>query len=129
MLRGEPTTINGDGCYLRDYVNVTDVAAANRKALEQPLVEPFSAFNVGTGRGIEVNELAMRLHRLCQDALNRRGITRVVPKPQHGPPRPGDLRSNVISAGKAAEQLGWRPRIEFDEGLRQTVEWFADRIA
>lgn len=128
MLRGEPTTINGDGCYVRDYVHVTDVAAANRLALEQPLAPGLSAFNIGTGRGLNVNEVAKQIKFWCQEVLRRRGLPILVPEPSHAPHRPGDLRSNVISPRKANDVLGWTPQVRFEEGLQRTVEWFADQI-
>lgn len=127
MLRGEATTIHGDGRDVRDYVDVTDVAVANQRALERPLSERFTAFNIGTGRGIDVNVLANQTRRLCQAELQRRGSQTVVPEPLHGPPRAGDLRSNLISARKAAEVLDWQPQVSFEDGLPRTVEWFADQ--
>lgn len=127
MLRGEATTIHGDGQDVRDYVDVTDVAVANQLALELPLSERFTAFNIGTGRGIDVNTLANQTHRLCQAELRRRGGQDSVPEPLHGPPRTGDLRSNLISARKAAEVLGWQPQVRFEDGLPRTVEWFANQ--
>lgn len=128
MLRGEPTTINGDGRYVRDYVHVADVAAANLLAFDRPLAPGLSAFNIGTGRGIDVNELALQTRLLCQKTLQRRGRSIAVPEPAHGPHRPGDLRANVLSVQKAADVLGWCPQVRFEEGLQSTVEWFADQI-
>jgi UDP-glucose 4-epimerase len=128
MLRGEATTIHGDGHDVRDYVDVTDVAVANLLALEQPLSDRFTTLNIGTGRGINVNVIANQTHRLCKAELRRRGCQDSVPEPVHGPPRAGDLRSNLISARRATEVLGWQPRVSFEEGLPRTVEWFASRI-
>jgi len=128
MLVGNGVVVNGDGRYLRDYVYVADVARANVLALEHDLAEPFTAFNVGTGRGTDVNQLEEQMRMLCNDALRRAGRKIDLPSPSHGPPRAGDLRSSLISYRKASEILGWQPEVTVEDGLRQTVNWFADRI-
>jgi len=128
MLRGEPVVINGDGRYIRDYVYATDVARANVLALECDPPEGFMAFNVGTGLGTDVNQLEDRMRALCK-AVGRGGARPAdVPAPKHGPHRAGDLRSNLISHRKASEVLNWRPAVTLDEGLRRTIEWFAEHL-
>jgi UDP-glucose 4-epimerase len=129
MLAGNGAVVNGDGRYLRDYVYVADVARANLLALERDLPEPFEAFNVGTARATDVNELAATLRTLCTDALKRLGRAGDVPVPTHGPHRPGDLRSSLISYSKASRLLGWQPEVAIEDGLRQTVAWFADQAS
>jgi UDP-glucose 4-epimerase len=124
LLRGEAPTINGDGRYIRDYVYVTDVARANLLALERPLPNKFRAWNVGTAQPTDVNQLAELLHRECSAVRAARGQA-PPPTPVHGPARPGDLRSNLVSFQKAERELGWAPRTKLPEGLRQTAEWFA----
>ena len=126
MLAGEPATINGDGGCVRDYVEVADVARANIAALERPLQESFTAYNVGTGIPTDVNQLAGRLYGECRRALVERGQSIDVPELQRGPARPGDLRKNLVDAEKAHLELGWSPRTGLAEGLRHTVDWFAD---
>jgi len=128
MFCGEQSTVNGDGRYDRDYVYVDDVAAANIAALGGTLQEPVRSFNVGTARKTDVNELAGELHRRCQAVLKQRGRDTAVPAPNHGPARPGDLRSNVISPVRAGAELGWTPKVGLAEGLERTVSWFADRL-
>jgi len=128
MLAGEAARINGDGMYIRDYVYGLDVARANVAAFESQLSETFTAYNIGTGTPTDVNQLAAQLHRNCQQVLNDRGVSRDVPTPDHGPARAGDLRSNLVCADKAARELGWRPEVRIDEGLQQTVNWFADGL-
>ncbi|HUG93398.1 MAG TPA: NAD-dependent epimerase/dehydratase family protein [Planctomycetaceae bacterium] len=127
MLARQPATINGDGRYVRDYVYVADVARINLLALTAELPEAFVALNVGTGQPTDVNELAAEIHRLARDRLTRAGEPADAPQPTHGPPRAGDLRSNLLSARKAGEVLGWTPRVTLADGLRETVEWFADQ--
>lgn len=121
LLRGESATINGDGKYIRDYVYVTDVAAANVCGLTRPAIEPFRPYNVGTGQPTDTNQIGEAIHRECQRLA---GKGRAVPPLNHGPARAGDLRSNMIDATRARTDWGWTPQVDFASGLRQTVEWF-----
>ena len=124
MLAGEQTTIHGDGEYVRDYVFVDDVARANVLSLETSLPEPFMPFNIGTGIGTTTNQLASRIQECCQECWASDGRTDLVPGAQHGPPRPGDLRSSLISAKKANELLGWKAECSLHDGLGKAVVWF-----
>lgn len=126
LLKGERITINGDGRYVRDYVAVEDVARATADALQADLTEPFTPLNIGTGRGTDVNQLADILLRLCAAERTRRGKDASLPPAEHGPPRPGDLRSSLLSAERAQQVLGWQPQVSLEEGLQKTVVWFAE---
>lgn len=128
MLQGQQARVNGDGKYDRDYVFGPDVARANKLAFSVDLPDRFAAFNVGTAVTTDVNELAAEVRGQCQAWLAEHRPGTSVPAPDHGPERPGDLRSNVISYDKAKRELGWTPAVDVAEGLRQTVAWFGARI-
>ena len=123
LLAGDAATINGDGEYVRDYVHVDDVAAANVRCLTGEVPAGFSAFNVGTAVGTDVNELAA----LVSDAVQSRGTQ--PPPLTNGPARAGDLRSSLISHARATRELGWEPSVTVERGIPATVEWFANRSA
>lgn len=125
MLAAEGVVVNGDGRYIRDYVYVSDVARANLLALEHDFPEAFTALNVGTGIATDVNQLAEKMRSLCAETLRARGRGEEIPIPAYGPPRAGDLRSNLVSPRKAGDVLGWQPQVAVEEGLRKTIEWFA----
>ncbi len=127
MLAGGQVTINGDGRYIRDFVFAGDVARANVLALDHDLPEAFMAFNIGTAAATDVNQLAEKMRAIAIDVSRRRGKPREVPNPAHGPHRAGDLRSSLVSYEKARKILGWSPTVTVDDGLRQTIEWFADQ--
>ncbi|MFM8495863.1 MAG: NAD-dependent epimerase/dehydratase family protein [Planctomycetia bacterium] len=131
LLAGQAATINGDGRYVRDYVFGPDVAAANVAALTHDVsaIVPASltSLNIGTGIGIDVNELEAVVRAEVARVLAERGRAGQLPAPLHGPARPGDLRSNLVSAARAGEVLGWQPTVAFRTGVARTVEWFADR--
>jgi len=99
LLEGRRPTINGDGEYVRDYVYGRDVAEANLVAMERGLE---GAFNVGTGVGTSVNELFREIQKVVGSSIQA----------WYGPPRPGDLRRNVLSYEKL--------KSEFQDGPRDT---------
>jgi UDP-glucose 4-epimerase len=109
MAAGEATQIFGDGEQTRDFVHVRDVVRAVLAAVGRD----GGVYNVGTGRETSVNEL----HRLC------RAVTGAGDEPEHGPPRPGDVRRSVLDPSLAARELGWRAETELEQGLRETWEW------
>lgn len=128
MLAAQEATIFGDGTLVRDYVYVGDVARSNLLAFECELPEDFVALNIGTGVGTDVNTLAARIHAAAVGARRRRGLPGNVPLARHGDPRPGDLKSSLVSAAKAHALLGWRPTVAVADGLAETVAWFAERV-
>ena len=116
MLADGPIKIFGDGTDERDYVFVEDVVDALVRASDRPGTGPY---NVGSGVGTSVNEIASRLASLT-------GYSR---EPEPGPPRPGDLRRISLDASLAKKELGWSPTTNLNDGLRQTVEWFRSQMS
>lgn len=114
LLAGQPAVINGDGRYTRDYVHVADIVRANLMALDRRV---DGHFNVGTGRQVDVNQVfGMIAERLGIEAPEL-----------HGPPRPGDQRTSALDCALIADRLGWRPEIDLEHGLEDTVAWFRAR--
>jgi UDP-glucose 4-epimerase len=112
MLRGEVPTVNGDGGQTRDYVFVDDVVAATVASLTNS--QARGAYNIGTGIETDVNTLA----RQIQLAVGYKGEIR------HGPAKPGEQRRSALDARRAKDELGWRPTVDFHDGVRRTVAWF-----
>ena len=131
LLASEPATINGDGHYVRDYVYGPDVARANVLALAAAASRcgpgTLTSLNIGTGLGTDVVDLEALVRPAVAAAATARGRTVASPAPLLGPARPGDLRSNLVDAARAAEILGWTPQVPLAEGLALTAAWFADR--
>lgn len=111
MLRGVQAVINGDGEQIRDFVYVADVVEANLLALEKG---DDQIYNLGWGRGISINEIFRRLQTITGYSLAE----------VHGPPKRGEVRRSCLDAAKAQQELGWRPTVPIEEGLRRTVEYF-----
>ncbi len=112
LLAGQPLVINGDGLQTRDFVHVSDVAAANLLALER--ADVAGRVNIGTGVETSVNAIC--------DGLSKAAGSRV--ETVHAPERPGEQRRSCLSPKLAERLLGWRPTVLLDDGLAQTLEHF-----
>jgi UDP-glucose 4-epimerase len=123
LRQGRPLTVYGDGGQTRDYVYVGDVARANVLATDAAARAPTGiddlAFNVGTGREVSVNDLARTL-------MAATGLTVPI---ERAAARPGELQRSAVAVGKAATELGWRPEIDLEEGLRRTFAWLGSAEA
>ena len=121
ILDGKALTIFGDGTQTRDYVYVGDVARATLVAATAPLPPAGEldsrGFNIGTGIGTPVNEIATTLLRVSG---------RTVPV-EYAPPRTGEQMHSFVNVSKAARALDWMPTVPLEQGLRDTFEWFASR--
>ncbi|MBM82670.1 MAG: UDP-glucose 4-epimerase [Planctomycetaceae bacterium] len=125
MLQGEAAQVNGDGKYIRDYVYAVDVARANLLSISTELSQSFLALNIGTSKPTDVNELVSAVRSFCQQSLQESGSDIEVPVPFRAEPRAGDLRSSLVCAALAKDVLGWQPETALQDGLQQTVKWFA----
>lgn len=121
VLKGEALTVYGDGLQTRDYVFAGDVARANVAAASVSLPAAkqvdVRAYNIGTGRETSVLDLANTLQRAAG---------RTVPV-NHTPARAGELPRSAVSNAKAERELGWRPEVTLEDGLRMTYDFFATR--
>jgi UDP-glucose 4-epimerase len=119
LLSGRPLTVFGDGMQTRDYVHVSDVAAATFAAATKSLPGPRRlddrAFNVGTGVATSVVGLAEVLRKAA-------GSTTPI---EFAPKRPGEQQQSFLTVEKAKSQLGWKAMIPLEEGLADTFRWFS----
>lgn len=114
LLAGTSPVIRGDGLQTRDFVFVLDVAAANLQALRSPR---SGAVNVGTGRETDVRTVVGTLSRLHAQGL----------APEHHDAAPGEVRRGCLDTARVQRWLaGWRARTAIEDGLAQTLRWFAD---
>ncbi|MDL1892004.1 NAD-dependent epimerase/dehydratase family protein [Sphingobacteriales bacterium CHB3] len=111
LLGRQQPVINGDGKQTRDYVYVGDVVQANVLALN---CEGSHVFNIGTGIETNVNQLFHHLKQLTDSSADER----------HGPAKKGEQLRSVLTSARIEQQLGWKPTVSMEEGLRKTVEYF-----
>jgi len=110
-LRNEPITIYGDGEQTRDFIFVSDVAAASAFFATQS--QATGVFNVASGRSITINELARTICRLT----NSRSEIR------HAAERAGDVKNSAASVDQL-RAAGFNPPGSLLEGLKATIEFF-----
>lgn len=111
---GDPIVINGDGRQTRDYIYVKDTVDAAVSIYEK-VAARGKVLNIGSGIELTVNDLV-------------RQILELMGKPEHpviyGPPRSGDVRRHMASISTAENILGFSRKVELEDGLRETVNWY-----
>jgi CDP-glucose 4,6-dehydratase len=122
LLRGERPVIRSDGTYVRDYIYVEDVVDAYldlADGLGDGEVRG-EAFNFSTETPLSVLEIVGRLRGILGDGDLE---PRILDEAE------GEIEAQHLSAAKARERLGWSPRWELDEGLRETVAWYREALS
>ncbi|MDO8530219.1 MAG: NAD-dependent epimerase/dehydratase family protein [bacterium] len=105
-----PLPIFGSGKQTRDFCYVTDVVAANIKAMQGKKLKGGEVINIGGGQSYSVNQLS----RLIGGKARRL------------PARSGDALHTKADITLAKRLLGWEPSFSFKEGLELTKEWFSN---
>ena len=110
-LHALPVDVWGDGSVVRDFIYAEDVghafAAAARHAGETRI------FNIGGGKGHSVNDIVCTLEALLGRSVERRVL----------PARPFDPPVNVLDIQLAQAELGWKPAMDFEQGVQRSVDW------
>lgn len=108
--RGADIEIHGDGAQTRDFVHVSDVVDALRRAPDAASAEA-PVFNVATGAERSISRLAGLVVQLAGSGSAIR----------HAPGRPGDISRSCGDASALAAALGWAPRVSLEEGLAELL--------
>jgi nucleoside-diphosphate-sugar epimerase len=118
MLKGEQATILGDGKQSRDFTYVDNVVDANLLACQAEAKEAAGqVFNVATGRRTDLYQTFQILKKLI-------GYPGDV---KYGPERTGDVKHSLADISRAEQYLGYKPKVDFEEGLGRTIEWYRSR--
>ena len=119
MLQGEQPTIFGDGSQSRDFTYIDNAVHANLLAAKAPATAVAGGvFNVATGTRADLNETFQILKKLT-------GYSGDV---KYGPEREGDVKHSLADISSAEKHLGYKPQVNFEEGLRLTVDWYRGQI-
>ena len=113
IKNGHRPVIYEDGLQSRDFVSVHDVVQANLLAMEKPAAAG-EVFNIGTGQPLAVKEVARVLAALYGVEIEAEIV---------GKFRKGDVRCCYPDIAKARKLLGYEPRVSFDDGMRELIEW------
>src|SRR5436305_9028297 len=114
-LRGEPLTVYGDGSQTRSFCYVSDLVEGIVRLLRSDHSEPV---NCGNPTEISILQFAERIKALTGSKSEI--VFRPLPE--------DDPKVRQPDIGKARALLGWEPRVETDEGLRLTVDWFREEL-
>jgi len=110
-LTGEPITVYGDGSQTRSFMYVSDLVDGIWRLMHAPAHDPV---NIGNPHEMTLLELAKRIIRLTASASS----IVFMPLPIDDP------RVRQPDITRAQTLLGWEPRVDVDEGLRKTIDWF-----
>ncbi|HEA47478.1 MAG TPA: NAD-dependent epimerase/dehydratase family protein, partial [bacterium] len=112
MLKGERPTVYGDGEQSRDFTYISNVVGANLWVTTSQT--RGGVFNIACGKRITVNKVVKGLNKIMNTDI----------EPLYTNPRPGDVKHSQADISKAEEALGYKIEVNFEEGLRKTVQWF-----
>jgi UDP-glucose 4-epimerase len=112
MLNGDSPVVFGDGEQSRDFTFIDNVVEANQCAARSEATG--IAVNVACGARYTLNQLVAQLNEILG--------TRI--EPRYEATRPGDVKHSQAAIDLARKALGFVPKVGFEEGLRQTVEFF-----
>ncbi len=117
-LRNKPLQVHGDGTQSRDFTYIDNVVSANLLAAKADAAAASGkSYNVGCGSRASLLEIIAALERMFGRPLER----------THLPRRVGDVPHTLADISGAKRDFGYQPLVEFDEGLRRTVEFFTGR--
>jgi UDP-glucose 4-epimerase len=118
VIEGEAPVIYGDGGQSRDFTYVENIVDETLRACEADGASGL-VFNGGTGARITLNQVLKMLS----------GITGKTIQAKYDAPRNGDIRDSQADVSLARKILGYEPRVQFEEGLRRTWEWYKKAYA
>jgi UDP-glucuronate 4-epimerase len=116
---GATVPIFGDGSSARDYTYVDDIVAGVLAALDYKFGErtgtaAFEIFNLGNSSPVRIDELVAAIERATGRTAARRSL----------PMQVGDVPITWADISRAERELGYKPKVGLDEGLKRFVEWF-----
>jgi len=113
LKNGDSLRSDGDGEQTRDMIYVKDVASSMIAAANHPGQLGYRLYNVATGESVSNNQILNTLKKYFPDLT----VT-------HAPERPGDVKHTLGCINKIGEELGWGPKKQFWDGLRNTLQWW-----
>jgi dTDP-glucose 4,6-dehydratase len=114
-LTGEPLTVFGDGSQTRSFCYVSDLIDGMFKLVMSDFHEPV---NIGNPREMTIKEFGEHIIR----------ITETHSKLEYRPLPVDDPKVRQPDIGRARSILGWEPKVDFEEGIRHTIEYFRSRV-
>jgi UDP-glucose 4-epimerase len=114
-LNNEPITIAGDGSQFRKFVYVEDLAEGN--VLGASKIADNKIYNLEGEVKISIKDIAETIKKILGDV-----------KIEYIEGRPGDFSGKNISNKKAKEELGWKPKMCFEDGVKKYIDWYQEQL-
>jgi UDP-N-acetylglucosamine 4-epimerase len=117
FINNQPITVYGDGEQSRDFTYVDDVVEANILAADAPV--SGEVFNVAGGNRYSLNQMI----EILKDIFGKKEYEVI-----YTDPRPGDVRHSQAAVESAKKRFAFTAKIDFDAGLKKTVEWYNQSV-
>ncbi len=116
ILQGLPVEVWGDGKQLRDYIYIDDTVSAFMSLVKAE--KSSRIYNFGSGEGTSVLDIIDSLKDVVDGDFEVQFKDAV----------PSDVPANVLDISLAQSELGWKPKTDFREGMKQTWDWFKTNL-
>ena len=131
ILKGKPIPVYNRGEMVRDFTYIDDIVEGIVRAIDRPPsldsghenkndtaahTTPYQIYNIGNGHPIPL----MRYIQALEKALGKKAQLELLPM------QPGDVRATEADVSRLVSDLGYRPQIDVETGVRRFVEWYCD---
>ena len=131
ILKGKPIPVYNRGEMVRDFTYIDDIVEGVVRAIDRPPpldsghenkkdtaahTTPYQIYNIGNGHPIPL----MRYIQALEKALGKKAQLELLPM------QPGDVRATEADVSRLVSDLGYRPQIDVETGVRRFVEWYCD---
>lgn len=127
-IKGETLPIYGDGKQIRDWLHVQDhvdalIVVANKGV-------PGQSYNIGASTELSNFYIVSKICKLLDEMIDPQvyGLSTFSELIRHVSDRPGHDRRYAINSSKIRDELGWKSKIEFEQGLYTTVAWYVKKV-
>ncbi len=117
ILKDTPPTVYGDGEQSRDFTYVDNVVRANLLAARAKRTEGQTV-NIACGQAVTVNEIIGMINKIVGKNI----------KPNYVDARPGDVKHSLADITLAKKVIGYKPAVNFEQGLRRAIDWYRDNL-
>jgi UDP-glucose 4-epimerase len=115
IASSQPLQIWGDGCVVRDYIYIDDVATALEKVIGK--TQGYQFYNLGSGIGTNINELVSILSQATSQDIKINYLTG----------RDIDVPINILNIKKFRTDFNWEPKFSLEEGIKLTLKWHQNK--
>jgi UDP-N-acetylglucosamine 4-epimerase len=125
FMKYESPVINGNGYYSRDFTYIDNVIQMNELAIKNTNTEADNTvYNTAYGDRTTLNELVNYLKEYLGDLDSKIKDVDII----HGPNRQGDIPHSLASIEKAKKMLGYDPKFNIKDGLKEAVGWYWENL-